>query len=60
MNLKNCQELMKDAHLFPVEVDLSRTAFQYQSVQNQNQVLLRFCKCRLSSKALKLSQTITF
>ena len=36
--LQECQELMKDAKLFPIEVDLSRSAFQYESTNQQFQV----------------------
>lgn len=32
---------MKDAKLFPIEVDLSRNAFQYESVNQQFQVWIQ-------------------
>ena len=48
-----CQELMKDAKLFPIEVDLTRNSFQYKSTMPVVQVVQQLtftAKCFLELK----------
>ena len=45
---------MKDAKLFPIEVDLSRSAFQYESVSQQFQVIKYRSFRRLIVNGLKV------
>jgi hypothetical protein len=45
---------MKDAKLFPIEVDLSRSAFQYESVNQQFQVSRNKKKYFLNIKILNV------
>ena len=39
---KECAALMKDAKLFPIEVDLTRNSFQYKSTMPGESVMLDY------------------